>query len=75
MKTISTLQKEAKKAAKFILVAFNKTTGGYVYVSNTLGITDNIKHAMKYSIGFDDEAIKAKAMSLSTGYEFTAINA
>lgn len=75
MKTIATLQKESKKAPKFLLIAFNPATGGYVYVSEKMNITEDVKQAAKYSVGFDDESVKEKAWSISTGYEFMAIPA
>ena len=75
MKTIATLQKESKKAPKFILCAFNPSTGGFVYISNDMKVTPDVKQAAKYSVGFDDETVKEKAFTISTGYEFMAIPA
>lgn len=79
MKTITQLQKEAKKAKKYIIAAFNPETGGYVFVANKKytdsDMTEKISHAALYSEGFDDLAIKEKAWSLSTGFDFIAIPA
>lgn len=66
MPTIKQLQKEAKAAPKYIL----KMDGLDLYISNKqpligCDITPDIKKAMKFSVGLDNEEIK-------TGY-YTAI--
>lgn len=58
-KTIAQLQKEANKAPKYVL----KMDGIDLYISDRqplvgCDITDNIKKAMKFSVGFDNEEIK-----------------
>jgi heat shock protein HspQ len=79
MKTIAQTQKEARKAPKFYLLAYNKSKDNYVYVSDTnitgadFQLTENFKSKQLFSIGFDDEAMKEKAWSLATGFEFMAI--
>ena len=78
MKTIAQLQKEAHAAPIFILAAFD--TDRYVFIHKdsvlfNIKITDKISDAMPFSYGFDDENIKAKAWSISTGMDFIAIPA
>lgn len=60
MKTIQQLHKEASKAHKYVL----KMDGLDLYISNKqplvgYDITDNIKKAMEFSVGFDNEEIKS----------------
>ncbi len=78
MATIKQLQKQAKKAPIFILAAFD--TDRYVFLhkdttSTHIKITDKISDAMPFSYGFDDEAIKEKAWSISANMDFMAIPA
>lgn len=78
MKTISQLQKESKSAPKFILAAFDTDRYVFLHKDSTLfniKITDKMSDAMYFSYGFDDENIKAKAWSISTGLEFIDITA
>lgn len=79
MGTISQLKKQADNAPKFILVAYQNGKDNYVYVADRFktecNLTENLKNALKFSYGFDDELIKEKAWSLSTGFEFMAIPA
>lgn len=77
MSNLSKLQNEAKKAKKFMLAAFNPELEGYVFVADREkceeDLTVNISKASLYSYGFDDEAMKEKAWSLATGFDFMAI--
>jgi len=77
MGTLSQLQKEAKKANKFVLAAFNSELETYMFVSDREKCDDeltvNISKAAMYSFGFDDETMKEKAWSLATGFDFIAV--
>jgi hypothetical protein len=78
MSTISQLQKQANAAPKFILAAFDTDRYVFLHKDTTLfniKITDKISDAMPFSYGFDDEEIKEKAWSISTGMDFIAIPA
>ena len=75
---MSQLRKEAQAAPKFILAVFD--TDRYVFIHKdctlfNIKITDKISDAMHFSYGFDDENIRAKAWSISTGLEFIDIKA
>lgn len=77
--SISQLQKQAKAAPKFMLMAFNDLTGNYVFVADSAKVseklTENECNAAMFSYGFDDEAMKEKAWTLETGFNFMAIPA
>lgn len=80
LKTYSQLRKEAKKAPKFILTAWNEETQSYIFVADRYKtgeheLTENIQNALNFDYGFDDEVIKEKSWSISTGFEFIAIKA
>ena len=62
MNTITQLQKQANDAAKFVL----QLDGLDLFVSDKQGLTgcnltENVKQARKFSIGFDNVEIKVKA--------------
>lgn len=73
------IKKQANQAPKFILAAFDMELQGYVFVADKNKVdselTVNVSKALAFSYGFDDETIKEKAWSLSTGREFMAIPA
>lgn len=77
MSNLSKLQKEARKAKKFYLAAFNPELSAYVFVSDKdkckEDLTVNVSKAVLFSYGFDDEAMKEKAWSVATGFDFIAV--
>lgn len=78
MKTLAKLQKEAQAAPIFILAAFDIDRYVFLHKDTTLShikITDKISDAMPFAYGFDDETVKEKAWSISTGMDFIAIPA
>lgn len=73
----SDFRKQYNAAPKYVLGSLNE--GDLIYVNNRKKVTDSkfttdITKALKFSVGFDDDKIKAKAWSISTGLNFTAIN-
>lgn len=72
MATISQLQKQAQSAPKFVL--FSDQFGFDMYFADPAKyagiITDTVNEAQLFSVGFDNEEIKCKAWSLTTGYNF-----
>lgn len=73
IKIMNKLQKQANKAPKFILIAFNPETGGYVFPSSASETTTTKSKAMKFSYEFDDETMKERAWSAATGLDFMAL--
>lgn len=73
MENLTNLQSLASAAPKFVL--FSNEFGFDMYFADPTKyagiITDTPKEALEFSVGFDNEEIKRKAWSLSTGYNFT----
>jgi len=77
MSNLSKLQREANKAPKFMLTAWNEDLQTYVFVADREkckdDLTVNISKANLLSYGFDDETTKERAWTLATGFDFIAI--
>lgn len=71
MKTIAQHQKDARQADKFVLV------NGTTYIADrkftNSQTTDNLEHALKFSVGYDDERMKSRAWSMSLGLNFSVM--
>lgn len=73
MSTIAQLQKEARNAPKYILASniFALYIADKALTGESEDTTTNKDHALKFSVGYDDEKMKSKAWSISTGIVFT----
>lgn len=76
MATISQMQKQAKSAPKFVLI---NNTGHYIADMNIMAklgiecvhrVTFHLHQALLFNVGFDDEKMKSRAWSISTGENF-----
>lgn len=69
MKTIAQHQKDARNAPKFILASGETFIADRKFTDDQT--TTNIEHALKFSVGYDDERMKSRAWSISLGFNFT----
>lgn len=70
MTTIAQAQKDARNAPKYILTSsiFALYIADKKFTDDET--TTNKEHALKFSVGYDDEKMKSRAWSLSTGIVF-----